>query len=214
MIEGDDCMSTKNWERRNLVEASKSLLKDNYWRLVGVVFVCNVFTILANLPNNTEEDSSWFISLLVFALLFFIVSPLSCGKVRTFLLGFQEDRVETANAFYYFSHDYWNVVKILFIMYLKIVLWSLLFIIPGFVKAYEYRMIPYILAEQPDISCADAFARTKEMTQNQKMNMFVLDLSFIGWNLLGIITVIGSIFINPYIEGVYAALYLELKKNG
>ncbi|MEG2678100.1 MAG: DUF975 family protein, partial [Oscillospiraceae bacterium] len=66
-----------------------------------------------------------------------------------------------------------------------IFLWSLLFFIPGVVKAYSYSMLPYILAENPGISGSRALDISKRMTQGEKLNIFILDLSFIGWYMLG-----------------------------
>ena len=60
-------------------------------------------------------------------------------------------------------------------------LWSLLLLIPGIVKAYEYRMVPYLLADYPELSTEEAFRISREMMNGEKMNTFILDLSFIGW---------------------------------
>lgn len=62
-----------------------------------------------------------------------------------------------------------NSVKILFFRDLYTILWSLLFIIPGIVKGYEYRMIPYILAEHPDMEMKQAFALSREMMDGQQV---------------------------------------------
>ena len=71
---------------------------------------------------------------------------------------------------------------------LYLVLWTLLFIIPGVVKSYEYKMIPYLLAEYPDMSTKEVFAKSREMMNGQKMDTFILDLSFIPWSVLSAIT--------------------------
>ena len=78
-----------------------------------------------------------------------------------------------------FDGQYLNIVKIAFITDVKIILWSLLLIIPGIVKSYEYSMIPYILAENPSLSTKEVFQRTYELTSNRKMDLFILDLSFL-----------------------------------
>ena len=91
----------------------------------------------------------------------------------------------------------------------------MLFVIPGIIKAYEYRMIPYILAENPDISMEEAFALSKKMMDNEKLNTFALDLSFLGWFLLGIVSVgICLIFyVTPYYNLTNAELYIVLKQK-
>lgn len=114
-----------------------------------------------------------------------------------------------------FSRSYKNIVKTMFFRNLFTILWSMLFVIPGIIKAYEYRMIPFILTENPDISMEDAFALSKRMMDKEKMNVFVLDLSFIGWSILGALS--GGIFhifyVNPYYQLTNAELYLVLKQK-
>lgn len=109
---------------------------------------------------------------------------------------------------------YMNVVKIMFMTNLKIFLWSLLFVIPGIVKAYEYSMIPYILAENPQISTARAFELTKQMTAGEKWHIFCLELSFIGQYILGAFCCcIGGIFVDPYLEATKAELYQVMREK-
>lgn len=108
---------------------------------------------------------------------------------------------------------YMRNVSTMFFRNLYTFLWTLLLIVPGIVKAYEYRMIPYILAENPNISRQEAFALSKKMMDGEKWNTFVLDLSFIGWNLLSAITfgIVGLFYVNPYMYATKAELYLKLK---
>ena len=80
---------------------------------------------------------------------------------------------------------------------------------PGIVKSYEYRMVPYILAENPGMNRSEAFAISKQMMNGQKWDVFVLDLSFIGWHLLSGITlgIVGIFWVNPYVQATNAELY-------
>jgi uncharacterized membrane protein len=91
-------------------------------------------------------------------------------------------------------------------------LWSLLFVIPGIIKGYEYRMIPYLMAENPDLSSEEAFALSKQMMNGQKWDAFVLDLSFIGWDILAGFTfgILSALYVQPYKNLTNAALYEEL----
>ncbi|MDO4276140.1 MAG: DUF975 family protein [Eubacteriales bacterium] len=113
------------------------------------------------------------------------------------------------------SGHYWNVVKVMFVRQLFIFLWSLLFVIPGIIKAYEYYMVPYLLAEYPDMPREEAFARSKEMMYGEKWNAFVLSLSFIPWWILSSITfnIVGVFYVNPYVDATYAELYDTLAGN-
>lgn len=114
-----------------------------------------------------------------------------------------------------FSSSYGNVIKTMLLTDLYIFLWSLLLIIPGIIKSYEYRMIPYILGEHPELSTKEAFALSKQMMDGEKWNAFVLDLSFLGWTYLGILTccILNIFYVNPYIHLTDAQLYLVLKQK-
>ena len=107
------------------------------------------------------------------------------------------------------SGQYWNIVKIMFFRDLFIFLWTLLFVIPGIVKSYEYKMIPYLLAENPGMSKQEAFDRTREMMYGQKGNAFVLDLSFLQWLFLNAFTfnILGILYLQPYMDATQAELY-------
>lgn len=139
---------------------------------------------------------------------------LEVGKNRFFLEGFKGD-ADVGNLFSTFNAiEYFGIVKTQFIKGLYIFLWSLLFVIPGIIKTYEYFMVPYILAEYPNLDTHEVLQISKEMTYGHKMDIFILKLSFIGWNILGgLLMGIGIFFINPYKEATYARLYDILAGN-
>ena len=145
----------------------------------------------------------------------FLLNPLEMGGSRFFLRNLNSP-AEVKEITYGYDHSYKNVVRVMFYRDLYTVLWSLLFIIPGIVKAYEYRMIPYLLAENPAMPSEEAFARSKGMMTGQKWRAFVLDLSFIGWELLSGLTLglLHVFFVGPYRRMTNAALYEELAYGG
>lgn len=100
-----------------------------------------------------------------------------------------------------------------FLMDLFTLLWLLLFIIPGIIKSYQYKMIPYILADNPDIGWKEAFELSKKMTDGHKMDLFILDLSFIGWGILSAITcgIVGIFYVAPYKQQTMAEAYEALR---
>ena len=107
---------------------------------------------------------------------------------------------------------YWNTVGVMFWMNLRVFLWTLLLIVPGIVKSYQYRFIPFLLAENPDMTADRAFEISTMMTDGEKWNIFVLDLSFVGWNLLGLLLFgIGTLFVDPYVKATEAELYAALR---
>ena len=88
-------------------------------------------------------------------------------------------------------------------------------IVGGVIKTYEYRMIPYILAENPKIKRKEAFKLSKQMMKGNKWKTFILDISFFGWNLLSIITMglLSIFYVNPYSAATNAELYIALKEQ-
>ncbi|MCR5791918.1 MAG: DUF975 family protein [Lachnospiraceae bacterium] len=122
---------------------------------------------------------------------------------------------EIADLFAPFKNkQFWHVIGGMLLMSLKIWLWSLLLIIPGIVKAYEYSMIPYLLLDRPELSVSECFRVSKEMTYGHKFDLFVLELSFIGWALLSILTcgILFMLYVSPYISIANAGAYAELKR--
>ncbi len=111
------------------------------------------------------------------------------------------------------SGFYMNSVKTMFFRNLYIFGWTLLFIVPGIIKSYEYSMISYLLAENPAMSKDRAFELSRQMMDGHKMEAFVLGLSFIGWNFLNLFTcgILGVFYVNPYIHATYAEFYSALK---
>ena len=97
-----------------------------------------------------------------------------------------------------------------FLMFLKILAWSLLFIVPGIVAAYRYALAPYLLAENPSLTAEEAIEKSKALMLGYKGRLFCLQFSFIGWYLLSALTGgIGWFFLAPYTKAADTAFYLE-----
>lgn len=151
------------------------------------------------------------------ALQIFIVNPLLVGGERFFVInGIPEHKATVSELGFGFKDGrYLNMVKTIFLKGLFQWLWSLLLIIPGIVKGYEYRMIPYLLAENPKMDHHTAFAISKKMMNGEKWNAFVLDLSFIGWGILSLFTcgILSVFYVAPYINLTNAQLYMTLRSR-
>lgn len=99
-----------------------------------------------------------------------------------------------------------------FLRGLFVILWSLLLIIPGIVKSFSYAMTPFILTDHPELTAKEAIRRSQEMMNGHKGELFVLGLTFIGWEFLNAFTLgIGSFWLNPYKNAAYAAFYRQLQ---
>lgn len=226
------------WNRQQVKEQAKIIMKRNYWKMFVVTLLAELLTgekttIIERVQNFASTNISYdtspifyssnfqyifysFISIAsILGILYtiFIGNVIVVGKSRYFIKN-HDVNPELGEIFSGFKGNYLNVVKIMFLMNLKILLWLFLFIVPGFIKAYEYSMIPYLLAENPNLSASQAFSLSKQMTTGQKMDLFVLDLSFLGWIILGLICCgIGILFLQPYPEATRAEVYLILKQQ-
>lgn len=143
-----------------------------------------------------------------------ILYPLEVGCRRFYYINLYR-KASLQEMLFTFRNGWGNASMILFLRDVKLLLWTLLFIIPGIIKSYEYRMVPYLLAENPKMDATAVFAESKRLMDGMKMDAFILDLSFIGWHILGAFTAgIGSIlWTNPYVYSTDAALYEALKER-
>ena len=222
-----------SWTRAELKIRAKAAVKMYYWKMVLVAFILSMIGGGASgVGSRSASDnsagsgaSSMFeginmqvamiaviivlvVVVIALALSVFVFNVLEVGCRGFFSRSMTEDP-ELGLIADGFTQNYWNCVKTQFLKSLFIGLWSLLFVIPGVIKAYEYRMVPYLLAEHPEMSSGEIFARSKEMMQGNKWDTFVLDISFVGWVLLSGITlgILYIFWVGPYIAATDAALY-------
>ena len=155
-----------------------------------------------------------FVFVISLVLRIFVFNPLNVGCFRFFRLNVEDNTTPLGVIKEGFS-DYGRVFITLFLRDLFLTLWCMLFVIPGIVKAYSYRMVPYILKDNPELSATEVITKSREMMNGNKWSAFVLDLSFIGWFLLSVLTcgILTIFYTNPYYYNTCAALYTELKKN-
>ena len=154
-------------------------------------------------------------ALFMLALRVFLFNPLAAGCYKFYSTSAESPHSNMEYVGLAFQKGkYWGIVKAMFLKNLYIFLWSLLFIIPGIIKAYAYRMVPYIMTDNPEMQAAEAISLSRKMMKGQKWKAFVLDLSFIGWYLLGALAFgIGALFVNPYKFSTDAQLYLVVREN-
>ena len=93
-------------------------------------------------------------------------------------------------------------------------LWSLLFVIPGIVKAYSYSMAYYIKCDHPEYNWRQCINESMRIMNGHKMELFILDLSFIGWYIVGALVLgVGTLWVMPYHQAAYTHFYLSIKDN-
>ena len=155
------------------------------------------------------------IAAIVMAVVYFVLgSIISVGYARFILDLVDRGEPGFETLFGYFS--YWKTTAIARLLQsVYILLWSLLFIIPGIIATYSYAMTEFILAENPDLTASEAIARSKEMMSGNRWRLFCLHFSFIGWDILSSLTLgIGNLWLRPYKQAANAAFYREITGFG
>ena len=127
---------------------------------------------------------------------------------------FTKGTLPEAGALFAPFKQYARTVGAVLLVFVYTLLWTLLLVVPGIIKAYSYSMTFYILRENPEMTAGDAITASQKMMDGHKMDLFLLSLSFIGWAILASITFgIGYLWLIPYIYTAYAAFYETLKKE-
>ena len=145
-------------------------------------------------------------------LLIVLTGPITYGKDRMFLKQARDSEdMAFADLFKGFTEDLGGNILISLAATLFCFLWSLLFVIPGIVKAYAYSMAFYVKADHPDYDWKHCINESKRLTKGYKGALFVLDLSFIGWYIVGALCFgVGTFWVTPYAEATKAHFYQNL----
>lgn len=214
-------------------------LKGKYWRAFLVILVLGLLasggtslqtssqtlTETINLVDPSEMDETMELGAAVvgtiatamavvgMAISLFVGNAADVGLAHYFILN-TDSKPSFADAFYGFKVKYLRNIGTLLLVGIKLALWSLLLVVPGIIKSFEYAIIPYILADDPEISSKEAFRKAKEMMMGNKWRLFKLNLSFFGWFVLCVVTCgLGTPFLLPYVSAANAEFYAELKNQ-
>lgn len=213
--------------RIELKEKAKVAFKANYSSSVVAALVLTALTAVlvgtnVNVDvNNADVNVSTAIAgtttviALIFSLLnVFVFNPLKVGGYSFFKKNNQE-KAELGELISAFKSNYANSMVTTLLTDVFTFLWTLLFIVPGIVKSYSYAMVPFLIADNPDLQPMDVIKKSKQMMDGYKWQAFVLDLSFLGWEILSMLTVgiLGLFYVNPYYYQTKAGLYEFLKSQ-
>lgn len=182
------------------------------------VLACIIYLLIAlalQLPGQLRTTPSLLLSGGASLAMILVMYPLATGFANALrVLLTTGDNEVTRNMFRLGFTNYLHIVWTYFLMVLKVLLWSLLLIIPGIVKAFAYSMAVYIMVENPEMRAIDAIHKSQDMMRGHKFDLFYLMLSFIGWGLLCILTLgIGFLWLSPYMYATQAAFYEDLKRE-
>lgn len=203
--------------RAELKEKAKKSLKGKYGKailitiLLGVISgVCGfILGILCGAFNFGKETTELLKSVLELVL----TGVLTFGYMSFFLKISRDEEVEI-DELWSKANMFLTFIIASLLIGLFTTLWSLLFIIPGIIAAYSYQMTYYILLDNPDMGVMDAIKKSKEMMKGHKFDFFVLQLSFIGWIIVGIFTLgILYFWLVPYMNVTMCNFYNNLKEK-
>lgn len=140
-----------------------------------------------------------------------LLLPLNYGLDVLFLRNLRGEQIGVGQLFDGFK-DYVRIFCTLLLQTVYTFLWTLLLVVPGIIKGYSYAMTNFILKDDPELQNNAAIEKSMKMMEGHKMDLFLLDLSFIGWAILSCLTLgIGFLFLIPYVNSAHAAFYEDLK---
>lgn len=149
----------------------------------------------------------WFIGMLL------VILPVAYGMMTLFLQSLRSGMAPKLEGLFAGFKSYGRVLGTMLLMTLYTALWSMLLMIPGIIKSYSYAMTPYLLLDEPELGPEELIKRSMKMMEGNKMKLFLLDLSFLGWILLAMITCgIGMLWVTPYMQMARAGFYEDLKR--
>jgi uncharacterized membrane protein len=188
------------------------------WAVSGVVGFINAQRVILSILSGYGAalpfaPGAGFLSFLASLAGVFVMLPLTVGYNNFTLRIYRGEPGDIGGMFRTGFANYWRHVGGMLWMALFTFLWTLLFIVPGIIKAMAYFMTPYILSDCPNVTATDALKLSMRMTAGHKGKVFVMGLSFIGWGILTALTggILGIFYTGPYSCTSFAGLYHELK---
>ncbi len=206
------------FDRIRIKENGKLHYQNNKWQnvlviLINVLIAGGVQVIVR--VSSEEAFLMMFMSLVSIAVTILLTNIVAMGSATWFHRSIKTEGLKMEEMFWTFKEDYGGNVLMMFLISLYTALWSMLFVIPGIVKGYSYSLAMYIKSENPNIPASKAIELSTRMTNGHKMDLFVLDMSFIGWAILSAFTlnILGILYVIPYQYASKAFAYEEIKEE-
>ena len=196
--------------RSELKQNAKNQLKNNWGLAIGIIIVC---TLISCIPNLLVEinDESLAIAIIIPIITLVITGPLTIGQCKFFINLANRSNPKFSDLWYGFN----NILKAIGVTLLVGIIVSIgtiLLIIPGIILSFMYSQAYYIMAENLEMSIIDCLKESSRIMKGHKMDLFVLELSFLGWVILmGITFGIAGLYVLPYYSATLTNFYLEIK---
>ena len=199
--------SITNYKNRAL-----SALENKWGNFVLITFVYGFIIGITQVLSGDKDSPA--ILHLIGLVLFILALPLTWGFQTLFLGAVRGGEATAKDMFEGYNKELFSrVLTTTLLYYVYVFLWSLLLLIPGCIKSYSYAMTPYILKDNPEMKNNAAIEESMRMMDGHKLELFLLDLSFIGWAILSLLTCcIGFLWLTPYMNMARVNFYEDLKK--
>lgn len=199
--------SITNYKNRAL-----SALENKWGNFVLITFVYGFIIGITQILSGDKDSPA--ILHLIGLVLFILALPLTWGYQTLFLGAVRGGEATAKDMFEGYNKELFSrVLTTTLLYYVYVFLWSMLLLIPGCIKAYSYAMTPFILKDNPEMKNNAAIEESMRMMDGHKLELFLLDLSFIGWALLSLLTCgIGFLWLTPYMNMARVNFYEDLKK--
>ena len=171
-----------------------------------------IFLAIGAVTNSLNEDIT---KNTISILLYIAAIPLAWSLSVLFLDLIRGEQVSVSSIFRGYKKPWWSkslLIPLLVGVYTF--LWTMLFIIPGFIKSYSYAMTYFVYRDNQEMGCDAAIEESMRLMDGHKMDLFILDLSFLGWLLLSILSLgIGLLWLVPYMQSAHAHFYEDLVRE-
>ena len=192
-------------EIKNYAKEKLSGNLGSIWKILIIALGISLATgiVFGILFNNMDVD-------ILDSLLGILMMPLGIGTTAFFVSLIENENFEAKDLFKYY-HDFVKVMGVTILMGLIVMLGYICFIIPGIILTLSYSLVPIILIKKPELGIVETLKYSREKMQGHKLDAFVLGLSFIGWAILGTLTVgILYILLFPYMQLTFTKFYLNI----
>lgn len=188
---------------------AKEKIKGNIWDILGAYLISNILITIAFLLRP-EKDYQ----ILIMIILISIINYIFQIGLTKYMINFVQNKKKSLKELFTNFKNYKKIIITYLYQIKNIFLWVLFLIIPGIIKKYSYSLVPYILIDNKNLKAKDILKLSEDMMKGHKKDLFILNLSFIGWHILSIYTLfILELWIIPYQKTANTKFLNDIKTN-
>lgn len=193
---------------------AKGKIKGHVFTLFGAIIIASLINGAVNVIIKPETSTTPSILASLIALAMSLVGAIISVGLVVYMVNFVKDKECDYQMIFSKFKNWMTIVATYILQSIYIVVFTILLIIPGIIKALGYALVPFILADDPDLGANDILKLSEKMMKGHKMDYFIFNLSFIGWFILGAFTFgILYIWLLPYQQTATTKFLLDIKEN-